>query len=115
MFGIGFTELIFVIIIAILFLGPDKLPGAIVKATKIFKQVKNSLNEAKNSIEEEINLNEIKEDAKKYKQALKKATNDTRKKLTFEELEDLKKQATSVNDDIKKNIDEIKNLGDKNV
>ena len=34
MFGIGFTELVLIAIVAILFLGPDKLPQAMVEIAK---------------------------------------------------------------------------------
>ena len=34
MFGMGFTEILIIMVIAILFLGPDKLPGAMVDIAK---------------------------------------------------------------------------------
>jgi len=37
MFGLGFMEILFIAIIAILFLGPDKLPGAMVDIAKFIK------------------------------------------------------------------------------
>jgi len=50
MFGIGFTELLLIAIIAILFLGPDKLPTALVDMAKFIKSVKKTIGEAKSSL-----------------------------------------------------------------
>ena len=41
MFGFGFTEILIIVVIAILFLGPDKLPSAMVDVAKFFRSVKN--------------------------------------------------------------------------
>ena len=54
MFGMGFTEILFIAVIAILFLGPDKLPSAMVDIAKFFRQVKKTLGTVKDSLEEEI-------------------------------------------------------------
>ena len=56
MFGIGFTELLLVSIIAILFLGPDKLPDAMIQMAKFIKSVKKTIGEAKSSLEEEMKI-----------------------------------------------------------
>ncbi|MCD8476704.1 MAG: twin-arginine translocase TatA/TatE family subunit [Sulfurospirillum sp.] len=40
MFGLGFSEILVIAIIAILFLGPEKLPDAMVKGAKFFKSFK---------------------------------------------------------------------------
>ena len=82
MFGMGFTEILIIVVIAILFLGPDKLPGAMVDIAKFFRQVKKTIGTVKDSIEEEINVSEIKQEALAYKkellegkESLEKATN----------------------------------------
>ena len=56
MFGMGFTEIIIIAVIAILFLGPDKLPETMVQIAKFFKSVKKTVGTAKESIEQFINL-----------------------------------------------------------
>lgn len=76
MFGIGFDEFLLIIIIAILFLGPDKLPEAMVKVARFIKSVKKVMNDAKNSIESEIKIADLKEEALKYKKQLDAATNE---------------------------------------
>jgi len=78
MFGIGFTEILLISIIAILFLGPDKLPGALVEMGKFIKSIKKTVNEAKNSLEEEIKISDLKEEALSYKKQLSDATDELR-------------------------------------
>jgi len=76
MFGIGFTELILISIIAILFLGPDKLPQALVDMAKFIKSVKKTISEAKGSLEEEMKIADLKEEALGYKKQLDDATSE---------------------------------------
>jgi len=89
MFGIGFTELLLISIIAILFLGPDKLPGALVEMAKFIKGVKKTIGDAKSSLEEEIKINDLKEEALNYKKQLNDATDELKgfKNLTLEDFE----------------------------
>jgi len=73
MFGMGFSEIIMIAIIAVLFLGPDKLPDAMVQIVKFFKSFKQSVSEAKSTIDEELRLHELKEEALSYKNKLENA------------------------------------------
>lgn len=70
MFGMGFTEILIIAVIAILFMGPDKLPGAMVEIAKFFRTVKKTVGSVKDSLEEEINVSEIKQEALAYKKEL---------------------------------------------
>ena len=87
MFGIGFTELLLISIIAILFLGPDKLPSALVEMAKFIKNVKRTIGEAKSSLEEEMKISDLKEEALNYKQQLNDATQELKgfKHLSFDD------------------------------
>ena len=76
MFGMGFTEILMIAIVAILFLGPDKLPDAMVKVAKFIKSTKKALTDAKNSIDDELKIAELKEEALGYKAKLDEATNE---------------------------------------
>jgi sec-independent protein translocase protein TatB len=107
MFGMGFTEILLIAVIAILFLGPDKLPSTMVEIAKFFRNVKNTIGTVKDSLEEEMNLSEIKQEALAYKQELLNAS-DSLHKVT-----DIPAQAgaklTSLTDDIlQDDEDEIK-------
>lgn len=88
MFGMGFTEILIIGVIAILFLGPDKLPETMVQIAKFFKSVKTTVASAKNSIEEELHIQEIKEEANSYKQQFVEATQEIERNSGIEELRD---------------------------
>ncbi|WP_457748504.1 Sec-independent protein translocase protein TatB [Sulfurimonas sp.] len=98
MFGMGFTEMLLIAVIAILFLGPDKLPSTMIEIAKFFKNVKSTIGNVKDSLEEEMNLSEIKQEALAYKQELLKASENLHKAT------DIPAQAgaklTSLTDDI---------------
>lgn len=74
MFGMGFTEILIILVIAILFLGPDKLPSAMVDIAKFFRSAKNAISSVKSSIEEEMDVSAMKQEAMAYKKELLKAT-----------------------------------------
>jgi len=74
MFGMGFTEILLIAVIAILFLGPDKLPSTMVEIAKFFRSVKNTIGSVKDSLEEEMHIDSIKQEALAYKQELLKAS-----------------------------------------
>ena len=119
MFGMSLPEIIVIAVIAVLFLGPDKLPSAMVEIAKLFKTVKKTVNDAKSSFDQEIKIQELKEDAKKYKESIAKTTETVRKKLTFEELDELKKGVNDVTsgitdglNDVKKSVEAVKNPGE---
>lgn len=76
MFGIGFEEFLLIIIIAILFLGPDKLPDAMVKVARFIKSVKKVMSDAQHTLENEMRIADIKEEALGYKKQLDEATNE---------------------------------------
>lgn len=59
MFDIGFMELLLIFVVALLVLGPDKLPGAIRTGALWFGRAKRSFNKVKSEIEQQINTDEI--------------------------------------------------------
>ena len=59
MFEIGFTELVLVAIVALIVVGPERLPGAIKTASLWIGRAKSSFNQVKTEIEKEINADEI--------------------------------------------------------
>lgn len=52
MFGIGFTELIVIVIIALIFIGPDKLPGLATALGRAYAEFKKAGDEIKREIKE---------------------------------------------------------------
>ncbi|MDO8271244.1 MAG: Sec-independent protein translocase protein TatB, partial [Gammaproteobacteria bacterium] len=55
MFEIGFTELVLIAIVALIVVGPERLPGAIRTASLWIGRAKRSFNQVKTEIEKEIN------------------------------------------------------------
>jgi len=76
MFGIGFTEILLISIIAVLFLGPDKLPETMVQIAKFIKSVKKTVGDAKDTLEEEMKIADLKDEALSYKKQLDSATSE---------------------------------------
>jgi sec-independent protein translocase protein TatB len=72
----GFTEILLIAVVAILFLGPDKLPDAMVKIAKFIRSTKKALTDAKNTIDDELKIAELKEEALGYKAKLDEATDE---------------------------------------
>jgi sec-independent protein translocase protein TatB len=76
MFGMGFTEILMIAIVAILFLGPDKLPGAMVEVAKFIKSAKKAIFDAKSALDEEVHFADLKAEALSYKAKLEEATKE---------------------------------------
>ncbi|HFC03844.1 MAG TPA: Sec-independent protein translocase subunit TatB [Nitratifractor salsuginis] len=76
MFGMGFSEILMIAVVAILFLGPDKLPDAMVQIAKFINSFRKTINEARSTFEEELHLKELKEEAMSYRRSLEESTSD---------------------------------------
>ena len=70
MFGMGFFEILLIAVIAIIALGPEKLPGAMVDVAKFLKKFKSGVEDAKSTLDNELNISEMREEANKYKAQL---------------------------------------------
>ena len=94
MFGIGFTEILLISIIAILFLGPDKLPETMVQIAKFIKSVKKTVGDAKSTLEEEMKIADLKDEALSYKKQLDSATSELKsfKNIDIEDILDEPKE-----------------------
>lgn len=67
MLDFSFGEILVIAIIAVIFLGPDKLPQTFVKIAKFLRAVKKTINDAKDTLDREIHITEMKQDALEYK------------------------------------------------
>ena len=70
MFGMGFMEIFLVLIVAIMALGPEKLPTALVDMAKFFKKIKGEIDEAKTTIHNELDISQMKQDAEELKASI---------------------------------------------
>jgi len=96
MFGMGFMEIFLILVIAIIALGPEKLPSAAVDIAKFFKKIKGGIDEAKSTIDDELNLSSLKSEAQK----IRSSVNIDR--LASLEFEDTIKEAIEPKKEIKK-------------
>ncbi|WP_104760897.1 Sec-independent protein translocase protein TatB [Helicobacter cetorum] len=90
MFGMGIFEILVVVIVAIIFLGPEKFPQAIVDIAKFFRAVKKTLNDAKDTLDKEINIEELKKETLEYQKLFENNLEGVSKGVRIEELEDAK-------------------------
>ena len=77
MFGIGLPEMIIIAAVALIFIGPDKLPGVLRSIGKGLVELKRSTSDVRatvqdemNKIEEEIELKDVRESAQDFSNEL---------------------------------------------
>jgi len=68
MFDIGFWELLVIAVLALLVLGPERLPGAIRSTLKTVRSVRSMASGFKNDIEHQLRIHELHENLKKAEQ-----------------------------------------------
>jgi sec-independent protein translocase protein TatB len=99
MFGIGLPEMIIIAVVALVFIGPDKLPGVLrsigkglVELKRATSDVRSTVQEEMHKIEEEIELKEVRESAQDFKNELGGVANKidplTLSKITSEDEKD---------------------------
>ncbi len=67
MFGLGFMEIFVILVVAIIALGPEKLPSVAVDIAKFLKKMKSGIEDAKSTLDSELNLTQMKEEANSLK------------------------------------------------
>ena len=67
MFGMGFMEIFFVLVVAVIALGPEKLPTAAVDMAKMLKKLKGGIDDAKSTLDNELNLSGLIDEAERIK------------------------------------------------
>lgn len=98
MFDIGFWELLVIGIMALLILGPERLPCAIRSTMKVVRGVKQTANGFKTEVEEQLRIHELHENLKKAEQ---QGLNDLDPTLQ-KSVDELKAAAASVQQPYKK-------------
>lgn len=109
MFGMGITEILFIAVIAIIFLGPDHLPKAMIELAKLIKSVKKTVTDAKETIEKEVNISELKHEALEYKRMVENSVDEFSKvgDLGLEETKKETPEAREQESEPKKEIPKI--------
>ena len=85
------TQILIVATVAIIVLGPQKLPGALVELAKLFKSLKKQVDEVQSAFRTELKLKELQDEATRYTQEISKLKESATKKLN---LDDLKNEAS---------------------
>lgn len=112
MFGMGFFEIFMVIVVAIIFLGPDKLPQAMVDLAKFFKAVKKTLDDAKTSLDKELNLEELKKEALEYKNSFTQSLDEINKETALDSLNSILDENPKPQKDLQEQLN-LQSLKDK--
>jgi sec-independent protein translocase protein TatB len=89
----GFTEILFIAVIAIIVLGPDKLPEAMVQIGRFVGKLKKMWRDATADIRRELELEEMKEEMQKYKKQLEEL-----QRKVDSDVGDINKGLTSLDD-----------------
>jgi sec-independent protein translocase protein TatB len=105
MFGMGFMEIMLIAIIAVIALGPEKLPSAMVNMAKMFKKIKSGVDDAKSSLDNELNITKMKDEADKLKAQLSYSTDTLNSGLdTILNDDDIKNDKAEVEAEIKEPV-----------
>ena len=62
MFEIGFPELLVIIFVGLLVVGPEKLPQILKTLTRSFRAIKSYLSQTRTEIEKSVGMDEIRQD-----------------------------------------------------
>jgi sec-independent protein translocase protein TatB len=103
MFGMGFTEIFLIAVVAVIALGPEKLPTVMVQIAKFFKQVKTQVSDAKESIENEIKISELKKEALEYKKKINQSVNELKPEIDLG-MDEVKNSLSNINDSLSDDI-----------
>ncbi len=82
MFGIGMPEMILILAIALIVIGPKKLPDLAKSLGRAFREFKKATNELKESFDVNQNLNQVKKSLDEINDDVKNALVFDREKLT---------------------------------
>jgi len=74
MFDMGFSELLLIAVVALVVIGPERLPGAIRTGSVWLGKIKRSYNEIKREVELELHNSEVMENLKKAQADLAQET-----------------------------------------
>ncbi|ETD23567.1 twin arginine-targeting protein translocase TatB [Helicobacter macacae MIT 99-5501] len=105
MFGIGFFEILIILVVAVIFLGPDKLPQAIVDFVKFFRALKRSINEAKDTLDKELEISKLVSEVEGIKSQFETQVDSITKDIDLGNLQEIK--------EIKQEINELEGVKDR--
>ena len=66
MFDVGFWEILFILVLALVIIGPERLPGAARKAGFFVGKARRYIEGVRSEVEQELDVNEFKRAGKKF-------------------------------------------------
>ncbi|RLA13703.1 MAG: twin-arginine translocase subunit TatB [Gammaproteobacteria bacterium] len=111
MFDMGFTEVMLISIVALVVIGPERLPGVARTAGKYFSRLRNFMTNVRADVESELKADELREMLKKQQEelsSLKDVVSDVGKDLNLSEdigVADIKKSIEEAMPDLDTSVD----------
>ena len=100
MFDMGFTEMMLIGVVALIVIGPERLPGAARTAGKYFAKLKRFVSNVRADVESELRADELREIVAKQQEqldSLKQAVNDVGKDVN-ESVSDWQEVVADINE-----------------
>ena len=92
MFDIGFPELLVILLVGLVVVGPDKLPQLIKSLTKSFRAIRSYLNQIRSQLERSVGMDEIRQDLHNEKIMENLKETQKRKKPSKKEKQSIKSE-----------------------
>jgi sec-independent protein translocase protein TatB len=111
MFDMGFTEMMLIGIVALVVIGPERLPGVARTAGKYFSRLRNFMTNVRADVESELKADELREMLKKQQEelsSLKDVVNDVGKDINLSEdigVAEIKKSIEDTMPDLDTSVD----------
>lgn len=102
MFDIGFTEILLISIVALLVLGPERLPQAVRTAALWLGRFRRSFHKIKSEIEQQLNTDEIRRQL--HNESILKDLEEAKKKAN-DALKETEQSITALGDEVQQSID----------
>ena len=81
MFDIGFAELLIIAVVALIVIGPERLPGAVRAANTWINRIRRSFNEIKRDVQQELHNDAVLHDLRESGEQLKRETQALRQEV----------------------------------
>jgi len=108
MFDMGFTEMMLIGVVALVVIGPERLPGVARTAGKYFARLRNFMMNVRADVESELKADELREmfeSQQKELQSLKEVVGDVGKDIGLSDIKDEMSDIASSIDDAKPTTD----------
>jgi len=92
LFGLGFTEIFIIAVIALIFIGPKQLPAVMKTIGKFAREITKAKDEFKQTIDQDESLSSIRESVDEVKNNIQKKVDEVKTQLSSTDDEDKPKK-----------------------